>query len=252
MYSAQTSSRLIGRDVLYLPECGTTNTELQKFVRSGEKRDGLILITDHQWAGRGQGSRTWTAEPGRNLTFSILLIDPVAPSDLFYLNVFCALAVSDAIMEFCSSAAPVVVKWPNDVWLSGKKTCGILVESVIQGNTVPYAIAGIGINVNQTHFPVPAATSLKSFSGREWSLPETFNRVVTHLDRRYAQVRNGEWTQLMEVWMTRLYRRGECHRFEDAAGAFEGVITGVDGSGRLMVSTDKGMRIFAHQEIRYI
>lgn len=250
MYSALTGARHIGRELIYLSECSTTNSELQRFVRSGENRDGLVLITDNQYAGRGQGTRTWLAEPGKNLTFSILLKNPVQPTELFYLNIFCALAVAD-VLRTVQDIEPVI-KWPNDVWVGDCKISGILIESTIQGNEVPVAIAGIGLNVNQKEFNLPHATSLALLTGREWSTSEILSRLLFALDNRYDQLRGGHYEMLKCNWMKRLFRLGILHTYEDDRGLFTGTITGVDAAGRLMVETENGTRHYASREIKYL
>lgn len=252
MYPASTSNHCIGRQVIYLPDSPTTNGELQKFARSGDIRDGLVVITDNQFAGRGQGANTWQAEPGQNLTFSFLLQEPLQASMLFQLNVFCALSILDLLCELLGPESDAgAVKWPNDVLVGGKKISGILVESSIQGQLVHYAVVGIGLNVNQRNFAFPAATSISLLTGVGHNLENIFTRMLAHLDHRYQQLRSGDHAGLIAEWLSRLYKKGSPHTFESQGRLFEGTILGVDGSGRLEVSTPEGLRRFSNQEIRY-
>jgi BirA family biotin operon repressor/biotin-[acetyl-CoA-carboxylase] ligase len=121
--------------------------------------EGTVVITDNQYSGRGQRGNLWISEPGKNLTFSVLLKPNVRPDQQFVLTQVVALAVADYITTKTNA---VKIKWPNDILVSDKKICGILIESSLSGAVVQFVIAGAGLNINQTVFQNPRATSLKA------------------------------------------------------------------------------------------
>lgn len=159
-----------------LPETPSTNAVLAQRAREGAP-EGLVIVTEHQTAGRGRLDRRWETPVHSALTFSVLLRPPVeqVPAQRWpWLPLLAGLAVTSALREEGYAAG---VKWPNDVLISGpageRKVCGILVErveGVSTGSTTghgPAAIVGIGLNTSLTpeELPVPTATSLAIESG---------------------------------------------------------------------------------------
>lgn len=99
-----------------------------------------------QTKGKGRGERVWSAKKGQNLTFSLLLRKKAVLSEVGPLSLGAAVAVGRTLEKH--GIHDVEIKWPNDVYVSGKKICGILLE----GQIPTYCVVGIGLNVNQTFF----------------------------------------------------------------------------------------------------
>jgi len=243
----------MGKDLAFLPECHSTNTlALERCQQDPPPSDGSIIITDNQHAGRGQRGSVWFAAPGENLTFSII----VKPSFLvlaeqFYLNVAAALAVSDFLLA--EGAEDVSVKWPNDVYLGNQKVCGILIESQIRGNQILWSVIGIGLNINQQRFNISSATSLSLAIKSSLDLDVSFGRLVSFVEVRYLQLRQGDRQKLFKEYEARLYRINELHQFESAQfGRFEGSISGIDATGRLRIAVDDGEVTFGTKEVSFI
>ena len=243
-------TRRIARKVIYLPESSSTNTEALRFARAQQPADGTVVIAGHQTEGRGQGPNSWVTASGMNLTFSVILIRPVNPEHLFRLNTIASLAVRDVLKKNLSQV-PVEVKWPNDVYADGRKIAGILMESVIQGNAVQYAVIGIGLNVNQTEFPIPTATSMSLCAGIQFSLEHIFGELVLTLDHLTDRLQAGGWDELKADWLKDMYLRNVNHRFGSPDGEVDGVIRGIDESGRLLLETDHGIKTFMQRELIY-
>lgn len=135
--------RLPGFTVEVLPELDSTNSELMRRARAGQA-DPVLLVAERQMAGRGRLGRAWQAEPGASLTFSLGL--PLAPADWSGLS----LAVGVAVAESLDSR--IGLKWPNDLWVDGRKLGGILVETAGMGGggsagAARYTVIGIGLNL---------------------------------------------------------------------------------------------------------
>ena len=130
--------------VEYYPVLPSTNDQAWKIHDTGTDRDTLI-VTDHQTAGRGRGERNWQAQAGTSLTFSILLRPGLTANLAGLLPIITGIAVVEALLVFNISAK---LKWPNDIYLTGKKVGGILCESKISDQTITAAVIGIGLNVN--------------------------------------------------------------------------------------------------------
>jgi BirA family biotin operon repressor/biotin-[acetyl-CoA-carboxylase] ligase len=134
---------LPGFTVEVLPEIDSTNTELMRRARAG-RMEPVLLVAEHQKAGRGRLGRGWASQAGDSLTFSLGL--PLAPSDWSGLS----LAVGVSLAE--SLHPRLKLKWPNDIWLDDRKLAGILIETASfgeGGDARRYAVVGVGINIAQ-------------------------------------------------------------------------------------------------------
>src|SRR5690606_23130214 len=113
---------------------------------------GTVWVAESQTGGRGRQGRAWVSPRGENLLFSVLLRIACVPMRVPLIALVSGLAVRDAVARVLPDRE-VLVKWPNDVLVSGKKIAGVLVESSIAGSKVDHVVVGIGINVHTRHFP---------------------------------------------------------------------------------------------------
>jgi BirA family biotin operon repressor/biotin-[acetyl-CoA-carboxylase] ligase len=175
------SARHVGRRIEYLPETTSTNDWAHRRAADPDS-EGLVLIADHQTAGRGQRGRTWTAPPGAALLFSVVLHPGRELATPHFLTAWAAAAVAEAIQAMGLDAR---IKWPNDVLIAGRKVCGVLVERRMA------TVVGVGLNVAvpPESFPenlrIPA-TSLATELGREADRTQVFLEVLQRLDDAYA------------------------------------------------------------------
>ena len=140
----------------------STNADLVDRAGSSDV-DGVVLIAEHQTAGRGRLQRTWTAPARSGLTMSALVRpDDVAAARWPWIPLLAGLAVAATLRR--DADVPATLKWPNDVLIEERKVAGLLVERVepSAGRGRPAAVIGIGLNVSLTEaeLPVPTATSL--------------------------------------------------------------------------------------------
>src|SRR5690554_4031443 len=159
MHKILANTMFLGKDILYLPVCHSTNDVAKDKLKEKEAAEGSIIITDQQTNGRGQRGNQWHSEPGMNLTFSLILSPKfLDPSELFGLNMAVALGIREALAQYISG---VMVKWPNDIVHKEKgKLGGILIENSLKGQKIESSIVGVGLNINQVEFPLSQATSL--------------------------------------------------------------------------------------------
>lgn len=216
----------------------STNVEVARRAQDGGG-DGLVVVADHQTAGRGRLDRTWETPPGTAVTFSLLL-RPEVPARLWpWLPLLTGYAVDKAITAAGLDAG---VKWPNDVLVGEKKVAGILVERIDtpQG---PAAVVGVGINVGLTadELPVETATSLEIELGRAVDrtdvLVEVLNAIREAVD---AWEMGGEPSsvRLHESYAAACVTVGRDVRVELPDGSvLEGRAVEIDASGQLVVAT---------------
>ena len=241
----------MGKNLVFVPECHSTNTLALQLSQKPQTAEGTLVVTDHQTAGRGQRGNVWEAQPGQNLTFSIIFKPFFLPvKDQFYLTIALSLAIRDFLLNM--SLEDVFIKWPNDMLVANKKICGILIENQIQGTQLLNAVAGVGLNVNQTEFSVQTATSIKLLTGNETGLAETLELLASFIEARYLQLREKRYLSLFTEYNELLYWRNEKHIFTSNEDDFEGVIEGIDEMGRLVIRTESGTKLFQIKELAYL
>jgi BirA family transcriptional regulator, biotin operon repressor / biotin---[acetyl-CoA-carboxylase] ligase len=241
-----------GQQLVWLPECGSTNTEAQQLVVQNRATDGCCVLTDNQTAGRGQRGNRWEAAAGENLTLSVVWKPAFLPAaDQFLLSQAVALAVHDWLTALLGPSPQLRVKWPNDIFYGHQKLGGILIENTLSGAKIQHSVVGIGININQQQFAVPTATSLARLTARQYNRPAVAARLLEHLERRYLQLRAGRIGALRTEYLQVLYRFQEEHEYEAGGQLFRGQIVGVDEAGRLAVAVRDQLRYFDLKEIRY-
>jgi len=251
LYKAPVATLFLGHNLVFVPECHSTNSLALQHCQQAEVPEGTVVITENQTAGRGQRGNSWEAQPGLNLTLSII-IKPgfLAVSDQFYFNMITSLAVWDYLKTRLQSKP--AVKWPNDMLVDGKKICGILIENQLHGNRFASVVMGIGLNINQQQFTSPTATSLSLLTGKQYNLQTEFEKLLHYVEARYLQLKHGKLEELKQAYLAELYWLGETHTFETEGNKVLGTITGIDAVGRLLVKIGGEVRAFGSKEIQFL
>jgi len=179
---ANLSGAIIGRKIIVLEQTGSTNDAILRSATPTPK-EGLVLFAEHQTAGRGQRGNRWESAAGKGLWLSILLRPKIDITNSPRLTVWAAEAVSEAIRHEFS--LETTIKLPNDIQIDGRKVAGVLVEMRAQEKAPHLAIAGIGINVNQSLEDFPAA-----LQGRAISLAMAFGQQIDRQRFAVALLRN--------------------------------------------------------------
>jgi len=180
---------VIGREIIVLEQTGSTNDAILRIATSNSK-EGLVLFAEHQTEGRGQRGNRWESAAGKGLWFSILLQPRIDINNSPRLTTWAAEAISDLIQNEFSLKA--TIKLPNDVEIDGRKVAGALVEMRAQEKAPHLAIAGIGINVNQSLEDFPRELQSRAIS-LAMALDRQVNRqkfaivLLRNLDRSYRE-----------------------------------------------------------------
>ena len=253
MYKIPAKTLFMGQNQIFVPQCHSTNSVAVELMRNKDLAEGTIVITNHQTAGRGQRGNAWEADPGENLTLSLLLKPSfMLAKDQFYLTMVVSLAAKEFLTTRLS--ATVKIKWPNDILVNDKKICGILIENTLSGDKIQHSIVGIGLNVNQIAFTIASPTSMKLVAGRDFDLAEELNLFLEKLEVYYLQLRSGKLDSIKQHYLNQLYWRGEVHQFLRSADGeiFSGVITYVEENGRLTILQDNKEVSFDLKEITFV
>lgn len=249
MYKSLAKTLFVGKKLIFLPSCHSTNQVAADNAGAKKLEDGTIFITNNQTAGRGQQSNRWYSQPEMNLTFTLVFYPrALALKDQFMLNAAVSLGISDVLRRYLPD---VQVKWPNDIYCHDQKMAGILIQNSLRNSTIETTIVGIGLNVNQKTFPVPAATSLSNLTGSTYDLPALLEALALGIEVRYLQLRRGEFSALLQAYTHRLYRFGMDALYK-ADTVFSGRITRVLPSGELVLDTNEGEKSFRFKEIQFL
>jgi len=219
-------------------ELPSTNTTLADWLREGrDLPDGFVLAARAQTAGRGRYERRWLAQPGRNLTFSVLLRSETPQMRLLSLPIAAALGVAE-YLEALGLVAQT--KWPNDVLVGGRKICGILAERSAG------VVLGIGLNVNMDLADAAAidrpATSLQIETGEARETDEVLVALLLHLEAWIGAWENGGFASLREAWEARCVNMGQYIEIGEGADRRTGVVLGFGEAGQLLLREDDGVR----------
>lgn len=232
----------------------STNLFLREMYRDNPQMENCYVSTEHQTKGKGQMGATWTAEAGKNLTFSVLLNDIELPlNEQFKLSAITAMAVYDALEKF--GIPKLAIKWPNDILADTQKICGMLIENILSGNKIGSTIIGIGLNVNQTEFDgLKKASSLKNLSGKTYDREHVLKKIVAQIEQKIYGMKELSIQRILEDYRQFLFRLEKPSTFEFTDGSQEpGIIQGVTAEGYLKVLfEDEQLRKFDIKAIKLL
>ena len=233
-------------------ETGSTNADVVAAAVAGAP-EGLVLVAEHQVAGRGRLDRTWTAPERSALTFSVLLRPPPSTRPTWgWLPLLAGLAVATTLTRLAE--LEVRLKWPNDVLIGDRKVAGLLAE--VSGDAV---VVGIGINVslNADELPVAAATSLRLAGSEVVDRDPVLRAVLRDIARRYVAWRSADGdpvaTALHEDYRSTSATIGREVTVHLPGGATRsGRAVDVDAQGRLVVASADGVDALAAGDVVHL
>jgi len=243
---------LIGYPLIRLGEVDSTNDWLADASAKSTPPEGMTVRADNQRVGKGQFGSSWHSAPGLNLLFSVWLTPEfLPPSDQFDLARLGALALYRTLAP---ELPGLRIKWPNDLMLGEHKVAGMLIRNTLQGEQIRSAILGIGLNVNQRHFPpsLSRAGSLALATGRDWDLDTLLERILAALDQLYRTLREGGAEAMRVEYNRALYRLGVPAMYGEPNGhTFTGILREVNREGLLLVEEvpDGRLRAFTLKAI---
>ena len=234
-----------GKEIYYLEETGSTNTDAKRLAEEGAVH-GTVIVADKQNAGRGRRGRIWQSPAGKDIYFTLILKPDFLPDKASGLTLVMALAVTQAIEKYTGIKAEI--KWPNDVVVNGKKVCGILTEMKVEKDRIGHVVIGVGINVNKTDSPeeIPedikgVATSLFLESGRTIERARLLQEVLLAFEGCYEKFeRDLSLQSLLEEYNSHLVNLNRQVRVLDPKGEWEGIARGINAYGELLVETLDG------------
>ena len=210
---------------MHLRRTDSTNARARELAAAGAPH-GTVVTATEQTAGRGRQGRVWVAPAGRALLCSVVIRDPPR-----LLPLATGVAVADTVEAVIGGPGRTAVKWPNDVWLDGRKVAGILVEGRPQEG---WAVIGLGLNValREEDFPPELGDIATTLGLGPDAIEPTLRRLLEALERWIGAPSDAvlDGVRARDALLGRPVRWG--------AGSGRG--GGVDGDGRLIVLTEGG------------
>lgn len=231
-------TRAIGKEIHLYREVRSTNTLATDLAQQGAA-EGSVVVAETQTAGKGRLGRTWISPRG-NLYLSVILRPNIPPHKAPLLTLMGAVAVASAIRKQLNIEA--AIKWPNDIFISGKKVGGILTEMSAEPDRVKHVVLGIGVNVNMDISELPpqirqVSATLSAETGKKIDRSLFLQRLLSELDRWYHVFLMNEAAVLKE-WENLNITTGNRVAVSGLGGALEGTAQGIDAEGRLILKLD--------------
>ncbi|ULT43864.1 biotin--[acetyl-CoA-carboxylase] ligase [Niabella defluvii] len=225
--------------VIELLSIDSTNNyalSLLKQVNLTERQEplqhGSSVFAHEQYAGKGQRGKSWQSQKGENVHLSVVLTpQKIGLHRQFLLIALVALGVRAVFERHAKS--DIFIKWPNDIYFGDRKAGGILIENIINGREWKWAVAGIGLNINQVNFSEVSGrkpVSLKQITGQSFDCLQLAREVRDEVLHQYE---NADISGLMAEYNRFLYKKEEIVVFEKDHTIFEAVVKEVSPDGKL-------------------
>jgi len=242
----------IGEVIIELAEIDSTNNYAMRLISEGMADHGMVIQADFQTQGKGQHGHIWMAEESKNLLCSMILdAHPYELQQQFRLNMLACLALANYLIEH-AGMEHIRIKWPNDIYAGSRKMAGILIENSLRGHTWTHAIIGIGLNVNQTHFPEQfMATSMQLETRKTYKINQVLKGVIRYFDQMVKQYPKLS-DSLIQHYNELLYGIHEPILYKKGNEMYEGILSGVDASGHLSIHVNGKFKTFKHRDIELI
>lgn len=237
--------------IIKLDAINSTNTYLKAMTVATLPKDYLVVVAEHQTAGRGQMGTVWNVEEGKNLTASVFKTVPwLKIEQQFYISMVASLAIYDTLRTL--NIPRLNIKWPNDILSVDKKLCGILIENVIKNNELSGTIIGFGLNVNQKYFDnLPQASSMTLATGIIYNKDEVLSEILKQFQFYFDLLEAKKFSEIKSRYENLLFRKDKPSTFKTNDGVlFSGIIQGVTETGLLNIWTeDEIIKTFDLKEV---
>lgn len=234
--SAASINNEIGKRFIELLRVDSTNNYAMQLAQKGVAFHGDVYFAFEQTAGKGQFSKKWLSAKGENIILSLVLdTSQLSLSQQFVLNMAAALSVMQLFNKYTTEK--INIKWPNDIYCRDRKAAGILIENIIRGSKWQFAVAGFGININQTSFAndLKNPISLKEITGDNYNTVELARELCSLFDEHFKHLHSGNEKYIFDTYNNALYKRNEIVAFKNGNANFSGIVKGVDDLGKLVI-----------------
>jgi BirA family biotin operon repressor/biotin-[acetyl-CoA-carboxylase] ligase len=239
----------------FFPEIGSTNVEALRLAKAGAP-DGTLIVADHQTQGKGRLGRKWESPAGKGLYFTLSIRPRFKPEHLPLVTLAGGIALGNILKKY--ELPPLIIKWPNDIWMEKKKVAGILSESAVQGKNVEFVNIGIGINVSQGPEDFSpelraTATSLRGLRPRDWDRAKILSDLLPELFREIDLLAAQGPESLIRRWEADSGMVGRGVIAQVNGQEKTGKVTGLSREGHLIVQQANGEKLtLVDEDVRLV
>lgn len=207
------NSSIVAAPVIRLDSVNSTNNYAASLLELTHPTEGTAILAQFQTLGRGQRGAMWQSEKGKNLLMSLILYPHFVEACLqFDLSRAISLSVFHACIDTCGNPGlknSLKIKWPNDLYIAGKKLGGILIENSIRASHLDSSIVGIGINVDQQNFGTLPAISIAQIAGQSGLSELLFENIRERIQYYYSLLGNSGTGKIREEYEAYLFGKEE-------------------------------------------
>lgn len=237
--------------LIHFNSIDSTNSYAFELLEQQKAKEGTVVFTDFQEKGKGQLTKGWESEVGKNLLMSVVLKPVIVVELQSEWNKMVAVSLKNVLDSL--SVKGVQIKWPNDILVNSKKIGGILIENSILGKSISTSVIGLGLNINQTNFASYGriATSLKKQLSQAFEISTVMNLILDELRLNYELFLENPFA-FKKKYMENLYGYGQPLRFADNESEFTGVILGILPDGRLQLNKNGKLKSYEVKQLRFL
>jgi len=235
------------RDIVYFTETDSTNTRAKDLAARGAP-EGTLVISERQTKGRGRKGRSWFSPSQGGIYTSLILKPSISPSEAPKITLLTAVVVAETLRSL--TGLSVIIKWPNDILINGKKIAGILTEMSTEMDAIDHIVVGLGLNVNTPDFPddiKEKATSIFIETGKHFPRVRFIREYLKWYEKYYEIFKKTGFEPVIKRWKELTNMIGKRITVEMISKKYSGEVQDIDKDGVLILkdNTGKSHRIFS-------
>ncbi|MDD4202490.1 MAG: biotin--[acetyl-CoA-carboxylase] ligase [Candidatus Omnitrophica bacterium] len=230
-------TKIIGKNIVSFLHVESTNDTAYSMAEKNAK-EGTVVIAQKQSKGKGRLGRKWLSDKG-GIYLSCILRPDKRPDQVQEFTLFTALSVVDAIKQ--TTGVQADIKWPNDIFIDGKKVCGVLTEMKAQPDKIDFIVVGIGINVNND-VHLDTSVSLKGKTGKKICAIDLTRNLLCNIEREYEIFTKKGFKDIREKIKKVSYTIGKHVQVDMYGKTYKGKAVDIDPQGALVIKMKNGKR----------
>jgi len=220
----------------HFEQVDSTNNYASTIAKLPETQSGTAITTDFQLEGRGQRDNKWLAEPGSSFLGTLILKISLKPEEIFYLSKWASLQVAKILIQH--NIPRVSIKWPNDIFVQGKKIGGILIENSWSDHHLHYSLIGIGLNISNQN--IDNATCISNHTIEIPTVSSFLKTLRNQMASDLFLLEENKWPEIDSQYHELLFQIDQIKNYQIAKdqSTFSGKILRVEADGKLIVEAE--------------
>tara|TARA_B110000037_G_scaffold18736_1_gene19619 strand:- start:1536 stop:2297 length:762 start_codon:yes stop_codon:yes gene_type:complete len=241
LIQANLRTKTFGRQIEYYQRLGSTNVEAWDLIKLGEAENGMIIITDNQFAGKGRNANNWYMSPSKGLAMTLIILDSLPIETALLIPLAAGLATAKALTN---RGADPKLKWPNDIFINEKKCGGILCETQISNGIVQKMVIGFGLNINEKEEDLDLTIKEKSTSLSIETGHSNQRELIAAIITTYFEQILDNTSIVQTEWSNYCYHQDKEISFKYNGIVQNGIFRGISSNGIANIEVDNEIREF--------